>query len=108
MTKQRPPAFEFADKVLRENMLTVGRVYCAAETARTGREVTLKTLGERAIRDHRFFLRLEENDGTFQASKADQVMCWLSAKFPEGATWPARVPRPSKKQFEQVLQQAAE
>lgn len=102
MTKQRPPAFEFADTVLRQNMLTVGRVYCQAEG------ITLKTLGERAIRDHRFFLRLEANEGTFQASKADQVMCWLSAKFPEGATWPPRVPRPSKKQFEQVLQQAAE
>jgi hypothetical protein len=89
-----------ADDVLRGQMLTLAKAYLDASE----QPVSLKTLGERIMRDSRFFIRLDEGDGSFTAPKYDQVLIWFAQERAEGRStmkWPAGIPCPSKAYFKQ-------
>lgn len=64
----------------------------AAYQAATGFEMS--TIAQRAAGDWRFFDRLFEADSTFTLRKADAVITWFDANWPDGVRWPKGVPRP--------------
>lgn len=55
---------------------------------------TLKTLGQRAAGDWRFFTGLDNPGTSFTVRKYDLVMAWFAANWPERTKWPRGVPRP--------------
>lgn len=58
------------------------------------RGLSLTTVGRLAAGDWRFFDRVEAGSASFTARKYDEVVRWFSDNWPEGASWPADVPRP--------------
>ena len=90
-----------ADKVLRGHMLALAKAYSdAADTP-----VSLKTLGERVLRDSQFFIRLAEPKGSFTAPKYDQVLIWFAQERHEGRSamrWPDGIPCPPKSHFKKL------
>ncbi len=68
---------------------------------------TLGVVSLRAHGDSRFLPRLKEGppDGTFSVRKYDETMSYLSANWPEDATWPPDVRRPSAAVVYDVMQQ---
>lgn len=75
-----------------ENVLRLHLKTCAEEFAElTSREMS--TVGRLAAGDWRFFDRLQEG-ASFTARKYDLIMLWFSANWPDGAPWPANIPRP--------------
>jgi hypothetical protein len=77
-----------------ENELRLNLLRCADEfILRKG--MSLATVGRLAAGDWRFFDRLREGEKTFTARKYDEVIGWLAANWPDAATWPSDVPRPT-------------
>jgi hypothetical protein len=76
-----------------EQELKGGLLACAERHA-AARKIALPTLGRLAAGDWRFFERLGQHDKTFTVRKYDEVMRWFSENWPDGAEWPASVPRP--------------
>lgn len=52
------------------------------------------TLGRLAADDGKFFERIRDG-ATFTVKKYDAVVSWFSVNWPDGAVWPADVPRPT-------------
>lgn len=52
------------------------------------------TVARLAAGDWRFFERLD-GGASFTARKYDAILAWFGANWPEGAVWPADVPRPA-------------
>lgn len=80
------------EQTLRQNLLTLARVYCRAE----GRK--LSGVSWAVAGDNRFLDALAErsgsrkaNDrrGSFTVRKYDQIVEWFSANWPDGVAWPA-------------------
>lgn len=58
----------------------------------TGR--TLSTIGSYAVRDGKFFDRLERGGGcTLKTAK--RVVVWFDTNWPADLEWPSDIPRPS-------------
>ena len=73
---------------LRSNLMACASAFVAV------RGLSLTTLGRLAAGDWRFFDRVAEGSTTFTARKYDEVMVWFDEHWPDGAEWPADVPRP--------------
>ena len=73
---------------LRSNLMACAAAYASA------RSVSLATLGRLAAGDWRFFDRVTAGETTFTARKYDEVILWLSDRWPEGTDWPPEVLRP--------------
>lgn len=71
-----------------------GHLVSAARGFGAARNIELTTVGRLAAGDWRFFTNLEDGSTTFRVRKYDEVMRWFSANWPDGAEWPADVPRP--------------
>lgn len=76
------------EEALTNHLLTVAAVYCVACGLNDS------TVGRQCAADGRFFSRIREGK-TFTIKKYDEVIRWFSANWPDGAAWPADVPRPS-------------
>lgn len=88
---KKSPAYPFPlDETAREWMLACAKAYAKAHS------IPLKTVGQRAIRDFKFFQRLETGNGGCTLKKADEVLIFFSGTWPDGAPWPKDVPRPAK------------
>lgn len=72
---------------LRAHLTTCLACFAASRQLSTARVATL------AAGDWRFFDRVGAG-ASFTVRKYDEVMGWFSANWPEGAEWPAGVPRP--------------
>lgn len=72
---------------LLQHLRSCADAYCAAK------QQSISTVAQRVLGDWRFFDRAE-NGKTFTARKYDAAMAWFSTNWPEGAAWPAGVPRP--------------
>lgn len=70
-----------------EQLLTVARTYGRLE------EVPLSTVSSRAFNDGKKLAALESG-ADITVSRLEQALRWFSEKWPEGAEWPADVPRP--------------
>lgn len=75
------------ERELRSNLRTCAEAYA------TARAIELSTVGRLAAGDWRFFDRIVDGK-SFTVRKYDEVMCWFSANWPEGAEWPADIRRP--------------
>lgn len=59
------------------------------------RGLKISTVARLATQDGQFFSRLRDPKNTFTVRKYDTVIRWFSDNWPDGAMWPADVPRPS-------------
>jgi hypothetical protein len=81
-----------AEALLRQNLIDVTGAF------REKRPISLVSIGRYAISYGTFLPKVfesGENFHRFRANEYDRVMLWLSKNWPDGATWPAHVPRPS-------------
>lgn len=77
------------EKELAANLRTCAEAFARAKA------LALTTVGRLSAGDTNFFLRLDAPGASFTARKYDEVMRWFGANWPEGAEWPAGVPRPT-------------
>ncbi|RYC10051.1 hypothetical protein [Ciceribacter ferrooxidans] len=75
------------EKALASNLLQLASAYGAATS------LSDSTIGRLCAADGRFFSRIRDG-ATFTVKKYDEVIAWFSRQWPEGAEWPADVPRP--------------
>lgn len=68
-------------------LCTLARRYMEA----TGTSVS--TLGQRAVGNDKFFVRIF-NGGGFQSRKGDEAVLWLSQHWPADLPWPGSIRRP--------------
>jgi len=78
-------------ETLRGDLLAVARTYAAAKRLR------MSSLGNYARGDSSYFRKLEHGDNRMVAEVYDEIMQWLSDRWPEGARWPPHVGRPAPK-----------
>lgn len=64
-------------------------------SAHTGK--TLSTISSYAVRDGKFFDRLERGGGCTLRT-AERLILWFSDNWPDDLEWPSGVPRPSNDQ----------
>lgn len=76
------------EETLRQNLSSCVAAYGAA-TGLSG-----AAIGLRALRDNTFFRRVLDERQGFTVRIYDRVIGWMSENWPEGAVWPAEVPRP--------------
>lgn len=69
-----------------ESLLAVARAYAA------GAGVELKTVSSRVFDDGKVLDRVA-NGGDVSGRRIDKAIAWFDANWPEGAEWPAAVPR---------------
>lgn len=70
-------------------LLAVAAAYCEA----TG--VSLSTAGRRAFAESKLLVNLSSGISSPTLKRADAALDWFSLHWPDGAEWPATVPRPS-------------
>lgn len=75
------------EETLRQHLIAAAQAFEAASG------ITMPTIGRRALNDNTLLPRLAAGQG-FTVKTYDRLMLWLSANWPEGAEWPADVPRP--------------
>ena len=85
-------------------MLRTHMTHCA-KALEDADGISWASIGKRALNDNTFFARLQQGGG-FTIRTYDRLMQWFSDNWPEGAVWPADVPRPSPSQ--PVPREAAE
>lgn len=75
---------------LRQNLID------AVEAFRKKRAVSPLSISEYSMKNARFLPRVfDDPEFHFRANEYDRVMLWMAKNWPDGATWPAHVPRPS-------------
>lgn len=78
-------------ETLRGDLLMVARTYAAAKKLR------LSSLGNYVRGDSTYFRKLENRNNRMVCEVYDEIMQWLSDRWPEGLRWPPHVARPSPK-----------
>lgn len=73
---------------LTDQLLIVADGYCAAA------DVDLARASLRSLGDGRLLVRLKADVATLTLTRADLALAWFSENWPEGADWPADIPRP--------------
>ncbi len=63
-------------------------------SAHTGK--TLSTIGSYAVRDGKFFARLQDG-GDCTTKTVNKVVQWFSDHWPTDLAWPSDLPRPTSK-----------
>lgn len=76
------------EEILRQHLIEAAQAYEAA----TG--ISMPTIGRRAMNDNTVLARLAAGQG-FTVKTYDRLIAWLSENWPDGADWPADVPRPA-------------
>jgi hypothetical protein len=61
--------------------------------------VSLQAIGQRALKDNTFFLRIGGGSG-FNVRTYDRLVAWFSENWPNRAEWPAQIERPALTQTE--------
>ena len=64
------------------------------------KDISRAQLGRLILNDNTFFRRVLEERQGFTVRIYDRVIGWMSDHWPEGAEWPADVPRPSAESSE--------
>lgn len=78
------------------NLLRCAKIYAEAK----GME--LSTLARLSAGDWRFFANLEASGKTFTVKKYDQVVQWLSDRWPSDKEWPEDIARPTPAESEKA------
>jgi hypothetical protein len=76
-------------ETLKGELLAVARTYAAAKN------IKLSSLGQQIFNSTYFFSRLEGGELKLMCEAYDNVMQWMSNRWPEGARWPPHVQRPA-------------
>lgn len=71
------------------HLLKVARQYAEVEG------ISLSAVSWRLFADNKKLRALDEFGADIQVKRLEQAMRWLSANWPQGADWPADVPRPA-------------
>lgn len=71
-----------------DQMLAVARSYCAA----TG--IELSAASRRAFGESKLLVNLAAGCSSPTFARAEAALAWFSLHWPDGADWPASVPRP--------------
>ena len=79
-----------AQVMLRQNLIETVKAFQARWT------LSHLSIGTYSINNQQFVGRVVDDPGfNFGMKQYDRVMLWMAQNWPEGATWPAHVPRPS-------------
>lgn len=78
----------FVDMTLVSQLLIVANAFCQARTLAVSRVSTL------VFNDGKALARLARG-GDLHTGSYERAMIWFSIHWPEGAEWPADVPRPA-------------
>ena len=76
------------EETLRNHLLDLARRFEAAT------EVTLSSIGKRALNDNTVFARIEAAKIGFGIRTYDRLVKWFSDNWPKDAEWPEDVERP--------------
>lgn len=72
-----------------DQLLAVATAYCLAQ------QVPLARVSMHSVGDRRLLPGLVDDSLTLTLRRADRALQWFSDHWPDGAEWPASVPRPS-------------
>lgn len=75
--------------IFTDQLVAVATAYCRAS------QVPLARASMHALGDRRLLPGLVTGSLTVTLRRADRALQWFSAHWPDGAVWPASVPRPA-------------
>lgn len=75
--------------IFSDQLVAVATAYCLAA------QVPLARVSMHALGDRRLLPGLVADSLTLTLRRADRALCWFSDHWPDGAQWPASVPRPA-------------
>ena len=75
-------------ETVRADLLAVAKAYAAAKG------IKMSSLGNYVRTDSTYFARLERGETKMVCEVYDEIMQWLSDRWPEGTRWPPHVGRP--------------
>jgi hypothetical protein len=55
-------------------------------------DISLQAIGQRALKDNTFFVRLGAGSG-FTVDTYDRLIRWFSKNWPDGVAWPSEIER---------------